>query len=126
MREIKFRVWNIKQNKFLPSKSILNLHLNHQYDESKLIIQQFTGLHDINEKKIYEGDILNYYYVDEGYYSNGQYYKEEKTIKAVVIWYEEGAFWAEYDYGDEKSKGWIHNKESEVIGNIYENPELIK
>ena len=72
-------------------------------------IGQYTGLKDKNGKKIFEGDILK-----------GTFY---------------GFMAPEYDYifsvyGDEKEKGFMANyfepNECEIIGNIYDNPELLK
>ena len=74
-------------------------------------VMQFTGLHDKNGKEIYEGDIFTF--------TAGK-----KRLTAKVI-FEDAMFKMKCD------DGWgamILQKESdmEVIGNIYENPELIK
>ena len=68
-----------------------------------LEIMQFTGLLDKNGKEIYEGDVTRC----------GQ---EEKI--GVVEWHKEFAMFTNCAVADP-------NK-CEVIGNIYENPELIK
>ena len=68
-------------------------------------VEQFTGMHDKNGKEIYEGDIV---LIREGI--------------AVITFYC-GSFWCSF---------WTllllsdRGVEVEVIGNIYENPELIK
>lgn len=72
-------------------------------------IGQFTGLKDRNEKEIYDGDIVHC--------KMGKYCEVTNRI-----FFLEGSFCL-YDLGN---FGAEHAKNSEVIGNIYENPELIK
>lgn len=71
-------------------------------------IMQYTGLKDKNDKEIYEGDIVKHA-TDEGVY---------KVI------FEDGGFYVknlfEYDFQT------INEYPLEVIGNIYENPELME
>ena len=114
MREIKFRVWDDIQNKMLSSD-----YLAEYWGFSTLIntrerLMQFTGLLDKNEIEIYEGDILS-----------------EKW--RVEVFFKDGSFWV-------NTKRWIHNKmhlddflkgrvkagvPAEVIGNIWETPDLL-
>ena len=79
---------------------------------------QFTGLHDKTGKEIYEGDILAYKWEDRD---------GDEIVNHVIKW-DNGRFLM----CPIKSvvRTWnIHlhpyDEESEVIGNIYENPELI-
>jgi len=113
MREIKFRAWDKKRNKFVsdfnlsPKGNILCEHSNLGYKgvfEVDLELMQYTGLKDKNGKEIYEGDIVKML-ADS---LNG-----EENIE--VKWRKEG-FW-EYFNGFDNC---------EVIGNIYENTELLK
>jgi len=110
MREIKFRVWNKIDKEMIYCSSI-------EVEDSNrgLIccgnvyradaIMQYTGLKDKNSKEIYEGDILKIPIGDGGY---------------VVVMFEDGMFKAMkyYDF--------LRDFEPEVVGNIYENPELLK
>lgn len=78
-------------------------------------IGQYTGLCDKNGTKIFEGDILSAH-LDDGY-------PENETILEVVWhnngWYgKNGKFFDDFDNGFEKY--------FEVIGNIHDNPELLK
>jgi hypothetical protein len=71
------------------------------------IPMQFTGLHDKNGTEIYEGDIVKWIH---------QYGDFAPTIQTSIVEYKQ--------YAD----GWIGYEvfnQSEVIGNIYENPELL-
>lgn len=71
-------------------------------------IMQYTGLRDVNQKEIFEGDVVEFeYYVKEGF----------SREKALVV-FSQGMF---NIWGDS-----ISDYTCEVIGNIYESPELIK
>ena len=127
MREIKFRAW-VKEKKAIfevilidyVTKKVTYLlervgHLLSIRDAKfyDVELMQYTGLKDKNNKEIYEGDIL--------FESFGEkYYKvifENGSFKAEV----EGDF-EEYSFDliDVVAQGY------EVVGNIYENPELME
>ena len=133
MREIKFRSWNGKwMQRFDFSRRNVHRNLNKGYP-----IMQFTGLKDKNAKEIYEGDVVRL--TAEGtYYNSPDKYEEcnvDKTyIGEVVIIASKGACLKRPSYTDnitgdkDKSDQYINvvQYRSEVIGNIYENPELLK
>lgn len=96
-------------------------------------VGQFTGLTDKNGKKIFEGDICRVIYIDRRCNSNGEHYESENLIIEEVV-YEKGTFCFKktiediamyrpigFDiYGKQKIKYF------EIIGNIHDNPELLK
>ena len=129
-REIKFRGWIKSKNKmeevwqidFVKKANSDKLVANEVSIDDELlgvdtqvILMQFTGLKDKNGKEIYEGDIV----------INQWGIREEVNLEPIdVADYENG--WAGF--------GWVletHSLEDikekvEVIGNIYENKELLK
>lgn len=127
MREIKFRAW-VKEKKAIfevilidyVSKKVTYIvertgHLlNIRHDKfNDVELMQYTGLKDKDNKEIYEGDIL--------FESFG-----EKYYKVI---FENGGFRAEFEGDfDEYSFDLIDvvAQGCEIVGNIYENSELIK
>lgn len=109
MREIKFRAWNPTKNRMsAPYEPLGNGYLNGTrptFWPKNMVFMQYTGLRDKNGKEIYEGDILRHY----PHWDDGRTISEATMISP---WY----------CGD-----WsIEPEETEVIGNVWENPELIK
>jgi uncharacterized phage protein (TIGR01671 family) len=81
--------------------------------------QQYTGLIDKNGTEIWEGDIVKYDDTNFGY--GGQYDKDHDGYLYTFVTFEDGCFC--FKDGLEL---YNHNKVCEVIGNIYEQPELLK
>lgn len=104
MRELKFRIWD-GNNKHFVYPDILELDRGLEY-------QQFTGLLDKQGKKIYEGDIV----------------KDKLGNTASVEFDPESGGWrlclTTLPSG-KKILNWGFEN-CEVIGNVWENPELLK
>ena len=141
MREIKFRAWDKKNKKFVKHIHInicgekemyskLGFLINEfdycEYNKCSLIpilakdivLMQYTGLKDKNGKEIYEGDIVNVY---------GVY--EEEVENVGVVEYDGDGFWrvSIHENNNKIEDMMCFNLGLyEVIGNIYEDPELIK
>jgi hypothetical protein len=134
MREIKFRGWHTGQKKMfsaeemaadqltlLPTGSFINVsgdntRLSTIYPSDKFIPLQYTGLKDKNGKETYDGDIIK---------------ADDRHWLREIVWFEAG--WAlrciRSDEGPHYTYAYITHPDQwqgEVIGNVYENPDLLK
>lgn len=125
-RDIKFRAWDEVSEKMLNWNEFLDTNMKNTFiapESTGLILMQYTGLHDKNGKEIYEGDIvlLDCYYYEEPAFS-GEF---------KVIYDDINGMWLLVDL-ENKDRGFAfgeirsyYKAEIEVIGNIYDNPELL-
>ena len=130
-RKIKFRAWH-KEKRIMvydnedetygywdgccnSNVGMVNTILNSKWYE-EYIFMQYTGLHDKNGKEIYEGDILKFSEVDT----------------AIVEWNEKYSYFMVkpiQDYyfdSDVLGHALEYNDNVEIIGNVYENSDLLK
>lgn len=135
MREIKFRIFDNSEKKFLiknekVSRGIFkdkvseivdfennSVQINNPEDE-RYIFLQYTGMKDINDKEIYEGDIVKvpHFSHDERIKINGVVKYVDNRAEFVI------------DLEDIEETFYCCNQSErfEVVGNIYENPELLE
>ena len=79
-------------------------------------VGQFTGLTDKNGRRIFEGDILGGYLDDN--------YPENQTVMEVV-WC--NCWWGTKEIGfDPDPLEWEDGEILEIVGNVFDNPELMK
>lgn len=137
MREIKFRAWSSKRKEMIhfeePEICIEYSNLTFDCREYQgicelpegaehiedLELMQYTGLKDKNGKEIYEGDILKI--------TN----KPDWPSAFCEVRFDLGYFFIEMDGTSNPLgldlRGFVHEGwDYQVVGNIYENPELLK
>ena len=128
MREIKFRAWDKALEQWVdPNGMGITLSgtpiapdkawLKHDLVELRLL--QYTRLKDKNGKEIYEGDVVETWM--------GAPWQEDQPIliHGVVRWEADGWFFSGRETNGEDDY-LAQFDDLEVIGNIYENPELLK
>ena len=142
MREIKFRAWDGKNMDYNPvcctdGPETTNLNSNIQsmcedwHQPKYLTLMQYTGLKDKNGKEIYEGDLVE---ITQGKYKWRYKIVWDDYLCEVVA----KTFWRNFYFDEDGNyifKDTLTDRgganlssvfKGEVIGNIYENPELLK
>lgn len=125
-REIKFRAWDKKWQKMIPFKDI-GLHWGEfeiqrrsengdkieicEEESGEFELMQYTCLNDRNGKEICEGDIIDYH-------------GDGARSRCHVI-FEDGQFQRKYKGGRLWQSLYLSVCQWAIIGNVYENPELM-
>ena len=123
-REIRFRLWN-------PEREVLTAGLDmntiictsdidfvNDFDKKGMIWMQYTGMRDRNGKEIYEGDIV----ISKGDVS------VLYVVKFGQYMYSDACFFLE-EISDTNPPLRFFSRgidQTEIIGNIYQNPELLE
>lgn len=119
MHDIRFRAWDksrkmiIKWEQLLVEDTRRGEYLHRALTDNNYTLMQFTGLHDKNGVEIYEGDIVNHgdNYPSEIVFDNYQWELREWGYE------KEGYKYRTHDLLS-------YTNPIEVIGNVFENPEL--
>jgi len=132
-REIKFRAWDESQ-KYMAYQGAPDLEtiqsFIHHFGDKKLM--QFTGLKDCHGKDIYEGDVIegeSYLY---GYQLNDNKQFNYKGIVEFQTQCDVGLCWivndgsGAWNLNQTVHRNMIDYCTGQVIGNIFENPELLE
>lgn len=146
MREVKFQAWDKWEKEMLPVAGINFTNgfmwINELIDDEtpantryldEVVLRQYTGLKDKNDAEIFEGDIIRFYRRDD--YNEGE---EREGVSEVVYSSQLTAFCYFYQvkslvFEKGKSKvisalGGVYDQCGyiKIIGNIYENPDLLE
>ena len=129
-REIKFRAWNtITESYYYNAQDTHDANIGDSFggilNNDELVVEQYIGLHDKNRQEIYESDILRVTAGEDG-----------ESYIATVKWFGD-VDWPAFDLEgipvawnyDANALATIFNsgvETCEVIGNIYENYELLE
>lgn len=127
MRELKFRAWDKISKKMFPVmmidfgqsyvmiEEINGLWCERDFDEIEPM--QYTVLHDVHGKEVFEGDIVK---IPEDYDKFGR-----NAGEILKVTFNNGCF--RLKRPNSKGRGFYFEDDNTVtiIGNIYENPELL-
>lgn len=131
-RVIKFRIWDVTELRYIevydmdPNGQWVHVarddqcHLVNNPEKTEFILEQFTGLLDKNDKEIYEGDVVKIHEFRE--YLGGSYPGQYIVWPEYILLVE----WKGPDQG--YGIGYFSHRRQgiEIIGNVHENPELLK
>lgn len=137
-RVIKFRAWDVRNSQMVYEPFLFQKRPDYLDNPEPFVyygddrdyedgiarlcyVMQFTGLHDKNGKEIYEGDVVRFYIDDEAMQYTYTVEWDDFSYKLIhATPHLDRLCWGGINRISEI--GW----EVEVIGNIYENPELLQ
>lgn len=139
MREIKFKAWDkigkrIGEVNYIKYSDVQYNQVSARFKQNgktvdewfaygdkdgcdNIILMQYTGLKDRNGKEIYEGDILQLFYG-----------KENTPLTTTKVFFNKEGYWDSKNLSEQHPFRACYGgfSKCEVIGNIYENPELLE
>ena len=109
---------DFNRNKIFINYKVSNLHTRLDVEPlDNVILMQSTGLLDKNGKEIFESDIVEWEHKDTG-----------QLVRGIVKYDTELGFWGMTDarFNDLTAIGYLANQRVTVLGNIFENKELVE
>lgn len=126
MRVPKFRAWlkdeqrmvDVYEMTFLDDEIILLSYDMDFYTDDEFKLMQYTELHDVHGKEVFEDDIVK---IPEDYDKFGR-----NAGEILKVAFDKGCF--RLKRPNSKGRGFYFEDDNtvEIIGNIYENPELLE
>ena len=111
MRQFIYRIWDIKQKKYIMTGSLYGCeglaHLSQCFNRSESIIEEYTGVDDINGTRIFEGDIIKQ--------------KMGRKYEYHPVTWDTGTGWYLNDW-----PLCMFDDNMKVVGNIHQNNNLLK
>lgn len=120
MRIVKFKAWDVEFKEMNSPELCRDIFIELSgycrtgAIKGNFILLQFTGLRDRNNNEIYEGDIVSFYY------------RGKKNVKAEIIWNPLGMWSLKWIDDGYINNFYINPNKLTIIGNKYENPELLE
>lgn len=119
----KFRAWD-KETKTMNGMAEIYRNRNQEIElhprDDEIILMQSTGLHDKNGKEIFEGDVIAIEVDDTGMPINARVFQNSKIGVLMFHVFEDNEDVPMVELLEDNSVAF------EIIGNIYENPELLE
>jgi uncharacterized phage protein (TIGR01671 family) len=125
MRQLKFRAWNLHTKKMLMPSDVSTMpmmpEIRHSGGSTGTVYLQWTGLLDKNGKEIYEGDIVR---MSDDFLA----FFDIDPVAPITFW--RGQFYANKNCENRAGLSVIADVKGEtarceIIGNIYENSDLL-
>lgn len=126
-RKVKFRAWDKSKKEFIEPAYVLIDGLGNPFSSehrtpAPFVLMQYTGLKDKNGKEIYEGDKVIWKQATGGFLPS-----DANEYTCEIVWDRTG--WAcreiEAYKDDYHSQFTLSPEHIKIIGNLYQNPELL-
>ena len=143
MRELKFRIWDLKYNEMLPKSDdygqyLLSLHgkcflttgvfQTKKYAFDECVLMQYTGMKDKNGKEIYEGDIVEIRILNKDDNPDAKIAPDWETVEKYEVYWNthDCCFMMRNNKTNHRKMPKFIIENVTVVGNIFENKDLLE